>query len=133
MFEICRSGPEPTISNVVKRDREIDKEKGGVVGEGRGREEEEKYGSSQELFSLSSQMMGKYQRYYASLSISPESLPDKFNEFFVHKMEEMRSSFDPDRPIPTDTVGFSGTVFEQFQLLTKNFVKTVVQEMPQNS
>ena len=35
-----------------------------------------------------------------------------FNEFFVHKIEEIRSSFDPDRPIPTNPVEFSGTAFE---------------------
>ena len=41
---------------------------------------------------------------------SPESLPDNFNEFFVHKIEEIRSSFDPNRPIPTNPVEFSGRV-----------------------
>ena len=65
--------------------------------------------------------------------ISPESLPDKFNEFFVHKIEEIRSSFDPDRPIPTNPAEFSGTAFAEFQLVTEDFVKTVVQEMPQRS
>ena len=33
-------------------------------------------------------------------NISPESLPDTLNEFFVHKIEEIRSSFDPHRPVP---------------------------------
>ena len=66
-------------------------------------------------------------------NISPESLPDKFNESFVHKIEEIRSSFDPDRPIPTNPVEFSGTVFAECQLVTEDFVKTVAQEMPQKS
>ena len=69
-------------------------------------------------------------------NISPESLPDKFNEFFVHKIEEIRSSFDPDRPIPTNPVAFSGTVFAEFQLVTEDFVKkkkNVLQEMLQKS
>ena len=35
---------------------------------------------------------------------SPESLPDKFNDLFVHKIEEIKSSFKPDRPIPTKPV-----------------------------
>ena len=61
------------------------------------------------------------------------SLPDKFNEFFVHKIEEIRSSFDPDRPIPTNPVEFTGTVFAEFQHVTEDFAKTVVQEMPQKS
>ena len=57
-------------------------------------------------------------------NISPESPPDKLNEFFVHKIEEIRRNFDPDRPIPTNPVEFSGT---------EDFVKIVVQEMPQKS
>ena len=66
-------------------------------------------------------------------NISPESLPDQFNEFFVHKIEEIRRSFDPDRPIPTNPFEFSGTAFAEFQLVTEDLVKTVVQEMPQKS
>ena len=68
-------------------------------------------GSSQELFHLSSQMMGTFGDTVLPSNISPESLPGKFNEFFVHKIEEIRSSFDPDRPMPTNPVEFSGTVF----------------------
>ena len=63
-------------------------------------------------------------------NIPPESLPDKLNEFFVHKIDEIRRSFDPDRPIPTNPVEFSDTTFAEFQLVTQDFVKTVVQEMP---
>ena len=66
-------------------------------------------------------------------NIYPESLPDKFNVFFVHKTDEIRSSFDPDRPIPNNAVKFSGTAFAEFHLVTDDFVKTVVQEMPQKS
>ena len=65
-------------------------------------------------------------------NISPESVPDKF-KFFVHKIDEIRRSFDPDRPIPTKPVEFSGTAFAEFQLVTEDFVKTVVQEIPQKS
>ena len=90
-------------------------------------------GSSRELFRLSSQMMGKCGETMLPSNISPESLPDKFNEFFVHKIEEIRRSFDPDRPIPTNPVEFSGTAFAEFQLVTEDFVKTVVQEMPRKS
>ena len=71
-------------------------------------------GNSEELFRLSSQMMGKFRDAMLPSNISPESLPDKFNEFFVHKIEEIRSSFDPDRPIPTNPVEFSGTAFAEF-------------------
>ena len=67
-------------------------------------------GSSGELFRLS-QMMGKFGDTMLPSNISPESLPDKFNEFFVHKIEEIRRSFDPDRPIPTNPVEFSGIAF----------------------
>ena len=90
-------------------------------------------GSSRELFRLSSQMTGKFGDAIFPANISPESLPDKFNEVFVQKTEEIRSSFDPGRPIPTKPVEFSGTVFAEFQLVTEDFVKTVVQEMPQKS
>ena len=90
-------------------------------------------GSSQELFRLSSQMMGKFGDTMLSSNISPESLPDKFNEFFVHKFDEIGRSFDPDRPIPTNPVEFSGTAFAEFQLVTEDFLQTVVQEMPQKS
>ena len=73
-------------------------------------------GSSQELFRLSNQMMGKFGDTMHPSNISPKSLSGKFNELFVHKIEEIRSSFDPDRPIPTNPVEFSGTVFESFNL-----------------
>ena len=53
-------------------------------------------GSSLELFCLSSQMMGTFGNAMLPSNISLESLPDKFYEFFVHKIEEIRSSFDPD-------------------------------------
>ena len=90
-------------------------------------------GSSRELLRLSSQMMGNFGDTMLPSNISPESLPDKFNEFFVHKTDEIRRSFDPDRPIPTNPVEFSGTAFAEFQLVTEDFVKTVVQEMPKKS
>ena len=92
-------------------------------------------GSSRELFRLSSQMKSKFGDTRTTLpsNIYPESLPDKFNEFFVHNIEEIRNgSFDPDRPVPTNPGEFSGTVFAEFQLVTEDFVKTVVQEMPQS-
>ena len=90
-------------------------------------------GSSRELFRPNSQMMGKVGDTMLPSNISPESLPDKLNEFFVHKIEEIRRSFDPDTPIPTNPVGFSGTAFAEFQLVTEDFVRTVVQEMPKKS
>ena len=86
-------------------------------------------GSSRELFRLSSQMMGKFGDTMLPSNISPESLP----EFFVHKIDKIRRSFEPDRPIPTNPVEFSGTAFAEFQLVTDDFVKTIVQEMPQKS
>ena len=89
-------------------------------------------GSSRELFHLSSQMMGKFGDTMLPSNISPESLPNKFNEFFVHKIDEIRRSFDPDRPVSTNPVEFSGTAFTEFQLVTEDFVKTVVQEMPKS-
>ena len=90
-------------------------------------------GSSQELFRRSSQMMGEFGDTMPPSNMSPESLPDKFNEFFVHKTEEIRSSFDPDRPVTANPVEFSGTAFAECQLVTEDFVKTLVQEMPQKS
>ena len=90
-------------------------------------------GSSLEPFCLSSQRMGKFEILCYPQICSPESLPDKFNEFFVHKFEEIRCSFDPDRPIPTNPVEFSGTAFAELQLVTEDFVKKVVQEMPKKS
>ena len=90
-------------------------------------------GSSPKLFCLSSQMMGKSGDIMFPSNISPESLPDKFNEFFVHTTEEIRRSFDPDRPIPTNPIEFSGRALAEFQLITEHFVKTLVQEMPKKS
>ena len=83
--------------------------------------------TSRELFRLSSHMKGKFGDTMLPSNISPKSLSDKFNEFFVHKTEEIRRSFDNDRPIHTNPVEFSGTAFAD------DFVKTVVQEMPQKS
>ena len=90
-------------------------------------------GSSLELFRLGSQMIGKFGDTVLPSNISPESLPDKFNKFFVHKIDKIRRSFDPDRPVPTNPVEFSGTAFAEFQLVTEDLVKTVVQEMPKKS
>ena len=67
-------------------------------------------GSSRELFHLSRQMVGKFGDTMLPSNISPESLPDKFNEFFVHRTEDIRSSFDLDRPILTNPVEFSGSL-----------------------
>ena len=47
-------------------------------------------------------------------------------------IEHVRSNLDPDTPFPTDTVGFSGTLFAEFQLVTEPCVKTVLQQMPAN-
>ena len=90
----------------------------------------EKCGSSRDFFRLGSQMMGKFGDSMLPSNSSPESLPDKFNDFFAHKTEEIRSSFDPDRPIPTNPVEFLGT---EFQLVTEDFVRTVIQKMPKTS
>ena len=78
-------------------------------------------------------MMGKFGDTMLPSNISIESLPDNFNEFFVHKIEEIRRSFGPDRPILTNPVEFSGTAFAEFQLVTEDFFKIVVQEMPNRS
>ena len=86
--------------------------------------------SSQELFRLSSQMMGTFRGTVLPSNIPPESLPDKFSESFFSRSEQIRSSLDPDRPFPCDTVEFSGTPFAEFQLITNNCVKEVLQEMP---
>ena len=85
-----------------------------------------KCGSSRELFRLSSQMMGKFGDTMLPSDTSPESLPDKFKEFFVHKIKEIRRSFDQNRPILTNPVEFSSTAFAEFQPVTEDFVKTVV-------
>ena len=89
--------------------------------------------SSQELFRLSNQMTGTFRGTDLPLNIPPESIPDKFSEYFVSKIEQIRSSLDPDRPIPTDTVEFSGTLFAEFQLITNDCAKEVLQEMPKES
>ena len=73
-------------------------------------------GSSRELFHISGQMMGKLGDTMIPSNISPESLPDKFNDFFVHKIEEIRSSFDPDRPIPTNLLNFLEQSLQRFNL-----------------
>ena len=44
-------------------------------------------GSSRELFRISSQMMGKFGDTMLHSNIPPESLPGKFNEFFVQKID----------------------------------------------
>ena len=86
---------------------------------------------SRELFCLSSQMMGTCTVLLSN--IPPESLPDRFSEFFVSKIERIKSSLDPDSPVPTDTVEFSGTLFAECQLITNDCVKAVLQEMKKKS
>ena len=51
----------------------------------------------------------------------------------VSRIVQIRSSLDPDRPIPTDTVEFSGTLFAEFQPITDECVKAVLQEMSKKS
>ena len=45
----------------------------------------------------------------------------------------IRSSLDPDRSFPCDTIEFSRTPFAEFQLITNDCVKEVLQEMPKKS
>ena len=52
-------------------------------------------------------MMGTFDDTVLPSNIPLEFLPDKFSEFLVSKIEQIRSSLDPDRRIPTDTVEFS--------------------------
>ena len=68
-----------------------------------------------------------------SSSIPSEYLPDKFNQSSVRMTEEIGSSFDPDRPIRSSPVEFSGTAFAEFQFVTEDFVKTVAQKMLKKS
>ena len=77
--------------------------------------------------------MGTFRGTVLPSNIPPESLPDKFSEFCVRKIELIRSSLDPDRPFPCDTVEFSGTPFAEFKLITNDCVKEVLQEMPKKS
>ena len=49
-------------------------------------------GCSRELFYLCGQMIGKFRDTLLPSNISPKYRPDKFNEFFVRKTEEIRSS-----------------------------------------
>ena len=77
--------------------------------------------------------MGAFRGTALPSNIPPESLPDKFSEFFLSKIELIRSSLDPDRPFPCDTVEFSGTTFAEFKLITNDCVKEVSQEMPRKS
>ena len=74
--------------------------------------------------------MGTFRGTVLPSNIPPESLPDKFGEFFVNKIELIRSSLDADRPFHCDTVEFSGTPFTEFMLITNDCVKEVLQEMP---
>ena len=82
--------------------------------------------SSREVFRLSNQMMGTFRGTVLPSNIPRESLPDKFSDFFVSKIEQIRSSLDPNRPFPSDTVEFSGTPFAEFQLITNDCVKEVL-------
>ena len=52
---------------------------------------------------------------------------------FVGKIEQIRSSLDSDRPIPIDSVVFPGALFAEFQPITDEHVKTVLQEMSEKS
>ena len=80
--------------------------------------------SSREHFRLSNQMMGTFRGTVLPSNMRPVSLPDKFSDFFffwggggggvVSEIEQIRSSLDPDKPFPTDTVEFSGTPFVEF-------------------
>ena len=85
------------------------------------------------FFRLSNQMMGTFRGTVLPSNIPPESLPDKFSECFVSKIELIRSSLDPDRPFPCDTVELFGTPFAKFKFMTNDCVKEVLQEMPKKS
>ena len=72
-------------------------------------------------------------RYYASLKYFPSLFQISLMNSLCIGLKRSETAFDPDKPIPTNPVKFSGTVFVEFQLVTEDFVKTVVQEMPQKS
>ena len=51
-------------------------------------------GSSRELFSLSSQLVGEFGDAMLSSNVSPESLPEKFNAFFVSRSDAALTQTD---------------------------------------
>ena len=89
--------------------------------------------TSRKLFRLRNQMMGTFRGTVLPSNIPPESLPDKFSDFFVSKIQLIRISLDPDKPFSCDTVELSETAFAEFKLITNDCVKEVLQEMPQKS
>ena len=78
-------------------------------------------------------MMGKTGDTVLPSNISRECLPDKFNEFFTGKIEQIRRSFDPGSQSPTDAVEFSGTLFTEFEPVSEECTKKVLQQMPKKS
>ena len=72
--------------------------------------------SSRELFRLSNQLMGTFRGTVLPSNIPPESLPDKFSEFFVRKIELIRSSLDPDRPFPVTLLSYLGLPLQNLSL-----------------
>ena len=78
-------------------------------------------------------MMGIFGDTVLPSNIHPESLPDTFSEFFVGKIELIRNSLHSDRPVPTETVVFSGTLFAEFQPITDECVKAILREISQPS
>ena len=89
--------------------------------------------SSRELFRLSDQLLGKSGDTVLPSDIPPESLPDKFNEFFGEKIERIRRTFDPDTPCPADAVVFSGTQLETFEPVSEDCVRETLEKMPKKS
>ena len=72
--------------------------------------------SSRELFRLSNQLMGTFRGTVLPSNIPPESLPDKFSEFFVRKIDLIRSSLDPDRPFPVTLLSSLGLPLQNLSL-----------------
>ena len=72
--------------------------------------------SSKELFRLSNQLMGTFRGTVLPSNIPPESLPDKFSEFFVGKIEQIRSNLDPDRSFPLTPLSSLGLSLQNFSL-----------------
>ena len=73
--------------------------------------------------------MGTFRATVLPSNTTPESLPDKFSKFFLLVWLNRLEAALTLTGHPPDTVEFSGTPFAEFQLITNDCVKEVLQEM----
>ena len=88
--------------------------------------------SHKELFQISKNLLDKSNSTVLPLYESPTCMANKFNNYFISKIENIRSSF-PNKSIPTNGVvmdTYNGAIMSEFKLTSAEKLKKVILSKP---